>query len=133
MQDNPSGIDEVAGGDARDMFQRNLLGKVATGDVEKGAAVVHGINQAPGLAVEQEAESGEEGNINELPRIRCNVSADEGPSNQKRRRCDREGGQRGGAIVAAGTPEDVAEVAASYTGQYLRAMLEKKPKRKKAG
>jgi excinuclease ABC subunit A len=34
-----------------------------------------------------------------------------------------EGGLRGGDVVAAGTPEDVADVAASYTGQYLRTML----------
>jgi excinuclease ABC subunit A len=34
-----------------------------------------------------------------------------------------EGGTRGGRIVAAGTPEHVASVDASYTGQYLRAML----------
>jgi excinuclease ABC subunit A len=34
-----------------------------------------------------------------------------------------EGGLRGGDVVAAGTPEDVADVATSYTGQYLRAML----------
>ena len=34
-----------------------------------------------------------------------------------------EGGTRGGEIVAAGTPEDVARVDASYTGQYLRALL----------
>jgi excinuclease ABC subunit A len=36
-----------------------------------------------------------------------------------------EGGQRGGDVVAAGTPEDVADVAASYTGQYLRTMLKR--------
>jgi len=36
-----------------------------------------------------------------------------------------EGGLRGGDVVAAGTPEDVAEVAASYTGQYLRTMLKR--------
>jgi excinuclease ABC subunit A len=36
-----------------------------------------------------------------------------------------EGGDGGGRIVAAGTPEDVAEVEASYTGQYLRPMLVK--------
>jgi excinuclease ABC subunit A len=35
-----------------------------------------------------------------------------------------EGGTRGGAIVAAGTPEDVARVDASHTGRYLRGMLE---------
>ena len=34
-----------------------------------------------------------------------------------------EGGAAGGRIVAAGTPEQVAEVAASYTGQYLRPYL----------
>jgi excinuclease ABC subunit A len=34
-----------------------------------------------------------------------------------------EGGERGGEIVAAGTPEDVAEVGASYTGQFLRKAL----------
>jgi excinuclease ABC subunit A len=31
-----------------------------------------------------------------------------------------EGGEKGGQVVAAGTPEDVAEVAESYTGQFLR-------------
>ncbi|MEQ9640811.1 MAG: excinuclease ABC subunit UvrA [Alphaproteobacteria bacterium] len=34
-----------------------------------------------------------------------------------------EGGDGGGRIIAAGTPEDVAEVAESYTGQYLRDLL----------
>jgi excinuclease ABC subunit A len=34
-----------------------------------------------------------------------------------------EGGDRGGEVVAAGTPEDVAEVDASYTGQFLRRGL----------
>jgi excinuclease ABC subunit A len=34
-----------------------------------------------------------------------------------------EGGLRGGDVVAAGTPEDVAEVKESYTGQYLRTLL----------
>ncbi len=37
-----------------------------------------------------------------------------------------EGGDGGGEIVAAGTPEEVARVARSYTGQYLRPMLKKK-------
>jgi excinuclease ABC subunit A len=36
-----------------------------------------------------------------------------------------EGGLRGGDVVAAGTPEDVAAVEASYTGQYLRPLLGK--------
>jgi excinuclease ABC subunit A len=35
-----------------------------------------------------------------------------------------EGGDRGGDVVAAGTPEEVAEVEASHTGSYLRAALE---------
>jgi excinuclease ABC subunit A len=34
-----------------------------------------------------------------------------------------EGGDRGGEIVAAGTPEAVAKVTRSYTGQFLRKML----------
>ena len=34
-----------------------------------------------------------------------------------------EGGDRGGEIIAAGTPEQVAKVTRSYTGQYLRKML----------
>ena len=34
-----------------------------------------------------------------------------------------EGGDRGGEIVASGTPEQVAKVTKSYTGQYLRKML----------
>jgi len=36
-----------------------------------------------------------------------------------------EGGNRGGTIVAAGTPEEVAQVEGSYTGQYLKKVLEK--------
>ena len=34
-----------------------------------------------------------------------------------------EGGDGGGSIVAQGTPEQVAQVEASYTGQYLRHYL----------
>ncbi len=36
-----------------------------------------------------------------------------------------EGGDAGGRIVATGTPEQVAEVKASYTGQFIRRLLEK--------
>jgi excinuclease ABC subunit A len=43
-----------------------------------------------------------------------------------------EGGDRGGAVVASGTPEQVAQVAASYTGQYLKSMLSR-PLKRKAG
>jgi len=35
-----------------------------------------------------------------------------------------EGGVRGGEIVAEGTPEQVAEAARSYTGQYLKPLLQ---------
>ena len=34
-----------------------------------------------------------------------------------------EGGERGGHIVAEGTPEQVAKVKESYTGQYLVGVL----------
>ena len=34
-----------------------------------------------------------------------------------------EGGDGGGAIVATGTPEEVAEIPESYTGQYLKSYL----------
>jgi excinuclease ABC subunit A len=34
-----------------------------------------------------------------------------------------EGGERGGEVVAAGSPEDVAQVRGSFTGQYLRKVL----------
>jgi excinuclease ABC subunit A len=35
-----------------------------------------------------------------------------------------EGGDGGGTVVAEGTPEQVAEVAASHTGRYLKTMLQ---------
>ena len=37
-----------------------------------------------------------------------------------------EGGDRGGTIIAKGTPEQVADNKKSYTGMYIRKMLEKK-------
>ena len=39
-----------------------------------------------------------------------------------------EGGDRGGTVIARGTPEEVAENKASYTGIYIRKMLEKDKK-----
>ena len=36
-----------------------------------------------------------------------------------------EGGDQGGCIVAEGTPEEVAEVKESYTGQFLKPLLKK--------
>ena len=35
-----------------------------------------------------------------------------------------EGGDRGGSVVACGTPEEVAQVEGSYTGQFLKRILE---------
>ena len=40
-----------------------------------------------------------------------------------------EGGDRGGTIVAAGTPEEVAQVEQSYTGKYLKKILERDTER----
>jgi excinuclease ABC subunit A len=39
-----------------------------------------------------------------------------------------EGGDGGGTVVATGTPEEVAEVAESHTGRYLKPMLTSKKK-----
>ena len=36
-----------------------------------------------------------------------------------------EGGDKGGHIVACGTPEEVAAIPESYTGQYLKMVLDK--------
>jgi excinuclease ABC subunit A len=41
-----------------------------------------------------------------------------------------EGGEAGGEIVAVGTPEEIAQVPESYTGQFLRPLLE--PRRQPA-
>ena len=40
-----------------------------------------------------------------------------------------EGGDGGGYVVAAGTPEEVAAVEGSYTGQYLKNYLKSKKRR----
>jgi excinuclease ABC subunit A len=40
-----------------------------------------------------------------------------------------EGGDGGGEVVATGTPEEVAEAPGSYTGKYLRPVLERDRKR----
>jgi len=36
-----------------------------------------------------------------------------------------QGGEAGGEVIAAGTPEEVAQVEESYTGQFLRSLLER--------
>ena len=38
-----------------------------------------------------------------------------------------EGGDGGGTVVASGTPEQVVDVKASYTGQYLKDLLKRRP------
>lgn len=40
-----------------------------------------------------------------------------------------EGGDRGGTIIASGTPEEICEVEASYTGRYLKPILQRDRKR----
>ena len=41
-----------------------------------------------------------------------------------------EGGDTGGTVIAEGTPEQVAETPGSYTGEYIRMMLERDKKRR---
>lgn len=36
-----------------------------------------------------------------------------------------EGGDGGGEVIATGTPEQIAKVGKSYTGQYLKKMFAK--------
>ncbi len=40
-----------------------------------------------------------------------------------------EGGFRGGRIIAEGTPEQVAQIKTSYTGSYVKEMLEREKAR----
>jgi excinuclease ABC subunit A len=45
-----------------------------------------------------------------------------------------EGGNKGGRVVATGTPEEVSRVAGSYTGQFLKTLLNgRKPARQTVG
>ncbi|MGN6548598.1 MAG: ATP-binding cassette domain-containing protein, partial [Pararhizobium sp.] len=41
-----------------------------------------------------------------------------------------EGGDGGGEIVATGTPEDIVKEERSYTGHFLKELLERRPKRR---
>ena len=43
-----------------------------------------------------------------------------------------EGGEKGGSLLVQGTPEEVSQVAASYTGQYLKPLLTSSSHKKKA-
>ena len=40
-----------------------------------------------------------------------------------------EGGDRGGTVIAQGTPEEVAEMPQSYTGYYIQKMIDKDRKK----
>jgi excinuclease ABC subunit A len=42
-----------------------------------------------------------------------------------------EGGDGGGEIVAAGTPEDIVKVKRSYTGQFLAPVLSRRDTKRK--
>ena len=44
-----------------------------------------------------------------------------------------EGGDEGGKVVATGTPEDVAKQPASYTGQYLKQLLDRRRRSAREG
>ncbi|SOC38659.1 excinuclease ABC subunit A [Rhizobium subbaraonis] len=43
-----------------------------------------------------------------------------------------EGGDGGGEVIAKGTPEDIVKVERSYTGQFLKELLERRPAKKVA-
>ena len=40
-----------------------------------------------------------------------------------------EGGDKGGTVIAQGTPEEVAQIEQSYTGKYLKKILERDAER----
>ena len=43
-----------------------------------------------------------------------------------------DGGDNGGRVIAEGTPEDVSEAKASFTGQFLKEMFDTTPRKKAA-
>ena len=40
-----------------------------------------------------------------------------------------EGGDKGGTVIAEGTPEEVAQVPGSYTGEFIKYTLERDKQR----
>ncbi|MBE0616044.1 MAG: hypothetical protein IH604_20425 [Burkholderiales bacterium] len=54
----------------------------------------------------------------------CNAAPNE--SHKRKTLLEDDPGDSGGQVIAQGTPEDVAENPASYTGQYLKTVLGKK-------
>ncbi|HQK95837.1 MAG TPA: ATP-binding cassette domain-containing protein, partial [Armatimonadota bacterium] len=111
----------LSGGEAQRIKLARELGKRATGrtlyildepttglhfaDIEKLLAVLHRLADAGNTIVVIE---------HNMEVIRsCDYIVDLGP----------EGGDDGGLVVCAGTPEQVAAVASSHTGRYLRQAL----------
>lgn len=43
-----------------------------------------------------------------------------------------EGGDGGGEVIAQGTPEEIVKVERSYTGQFLKELLERRPQKRQA-
>ncbi|WP_137153617.1 excinuclease ABC subunit UvrA [Rhizobium sp. FKL33] len=43
-----------------------------------------------------------------------------------------EGGDGGGEVIAQGVPEDIVKVGRSYTGQFLKELLERRPQKRQA-
>lgn len=41
-----------------------------------------------------------------------------------------EGGDKGGTVIASGTPEEISNTEISYTGQFLKKLFEKNDKNK---
>lgn len=111
----------LSGGEAQRIKLARELGKVATGRtlylLDEPTTGLHFADVEKLLAVLLELR--DRGNTvlvieHNLDVIKsCDYLIDLGP----------EGGDRGGYIVAQGTPEEVAQVPSSYTGQFLREVL----------
>ncbi len=111
----------LSGGEAQRIKLARELGKVATGRtlylLDEPTTGLHFADVEKLLSVLLELR--DRGNTvlvieHNLDVIKsCDYLIDLGP----------EGGDRGGYIVAQGTPEEVAQVPSSYTGQFLREVL----------
>lgn len=111
----------LSGGEAQRIKLARELGKVATGRtmylLDEPTTGLHFADVEKLLSVLLELR--DRGNTvliieHNLDVIKsCDYLIDLGP----------EGGERGGYIVAQGTPEEVARVSSSYTGQFLREVL----------
>ncbi|MCS7242421.1 excinuclease ABC subunit UvrA [Candidatus Caldatribacterium sp.] len=111
----------LSGGEAQRIKLARELGKVATGRtlylLDEPTTGLHFADVEKLLSVLLELR--DRGNTvliieHNLDVIKtCDYLIDLGP----------EGGDRGGYIVAQGTPEEVAQVSSSYTGQFLREVL----------